>query len=333
VTSSGVLAELYSVKAADRDFRRSGKLPVATLSASPFTESIRELRTAVRVAIGDVAHAVVVVTAADPQAPRAFITANLAASFALSGHRTIAVSGDLRRPQIDELLPPPDGWAGSPHDIRPTRVLNLSMMPVPDEGMDPADYLATEQVRRLIDDLREDATVVVIDAPPVLAAADATILGGYATGVVLVATAGQTDRPVLQEAAERLVSNHVPLLGVAFAGVKGNRRMIYASTYVSDEAAASSRARHRGPSAGQEPVGRIMAEHRGAAQLRTTTPEGDSIADQSDAPWPFPGEQAPSWGDVTPEHEAERGAPVPPERLPEPARSTARADGPRSLDP
>jgi Mrp family chromosome partitioning ATPase/capsular polysaccharide biosynthesis protein len=349
LTSSSVLAELNSVRAADRDFRRSGKLPVSGLSASPFTESIRELRTAVRVSIGDVAHAVVVVTAADPQAPRAFITANLAASFALSGRRTIAVSGDLRRPQLDELLPPPDGWEASAHELRPTRVPNLRLMPVPDNEMDPADYLATAHVRQLIDELREDAAVVVIDAPPVLAAADATILGGYATGVVLVATAGQTDRGVLEEAVERLRINHVPLAGIAFAGVKGNRRMIYASTYASDEAIALAHPRHdetpgEQPAVVESPVDTI--ERREGAVLRAVARRGDAAAAQAADTRPDAGPQrvadggnpvgaAPDervvrlqarWPKVT----AEKDAPAAPDEAPSDAVRAAVAGGRRS---
>lgn len=231
LAGSPVLAELYGVGAADREFRHGRSLPVSSRSASPYTESIRELRTSVQVAMGAVSNVVVVVTAADPHAPRSFITANLAASFALSGRQTIAVSGDLRRPQLERLLPPPEDWFGQPHELRPTLVPNLSVFPIHDDEMDPADYLATDLVRELIERLRGSAAVVVIDAPPVLAAADATILGGYANGVVLVAAAGRTDRVVLAEAADRLRVNNVPLAGIALAGVKSDRRMLYASTY------------------------------------------------------------------------------------------------------
>lgn len=226
-----VLAELYGVRSSDRDYSHSHTLPVSRKVATPFTESIRELRTAVQVSLAEADRVVVVVTAADPHAPRTFIAANLAASFALSGRRTIAVSGDLRRPQLDRVLPPPEGWSGDPHTLRPTTIPNLGVFPVPEEEMDPADFLATTRAGTLIADLSDDAEVVVIDAPPVLAAADATILGRYATGVVLIASAGKTDRAVLAEASERLRINNVPLVGIALAGVKSDRRMLYASTY------------------------------------------------------------------------------------------------------
>lgn len=231
LTGVPVLAELTGVRSAERRFRTSHQLPVASKVALPFTESIRELRTAVQVSLSGVEHTVVVVTATDPRIARAFVAANLAASFALSGRRTIIVSGDLRRPQLDSLLPPPEGWAGPPEAPRPTPVPNLSAVVLADETMDPADYLASARARGILDGLRATAEVVVVDAPPVLAAADATILGGYADGTVLVASVGRTARKVLTEAVARLQVNNIAVTGVALTGVRGNRRMLYASTY------------------------------------------------------------------------------------------------------
>lgn len=231
LADSTVLAELFDTVGAEREYRRSGTVPVTTRQATPFTESIRELRTAVSVALGDRTNATVVVTAADPLAPRAFITANLAASFALSGRSTILVAGDMRQPQFGELLTDDDTPESGALGLVRTKVANLRLLVLQDALMDPADYLARDEVRALITEARSRVPLVIVDAPPVLAAADATILGRYADGVVLVAALGRTDRAVLRAAGDRLRSNHVSLLGVAATGAKGNRRMLYASTY------------------------------------------------------------------------------------------------------
>ena len=45
---------------------------------------------------------------------------------------------------------------------------------------------------------------MVIDSPPLLAAADAAILGRETDGVLLVVRAGQTDRAAAQHAVEQL---------------------------------------------------------------------------------------------------------------------------------
>ncbi|MFC8923178.1 hypothetical protein [Cellulosimicrobium sp. NPDC057127] len=281
LTETPVLAELYGARPAEKEFAHTLALPVASKVASPFTESIRELRTAVQVSTAGLKHAVVVVTAADPSAPRAFITANLAASFALSGRRTVAISGDLRRPQLDTLLPPPESWHGDEHELRPTTVPNLRVMPVPEEEMDPADFLATPRARQLVRSLRDHAEVVVVDAPPVLAAADATILGGYSNGVVLIAAAGRTDRAVLVAATDRLRVSNVPLLGVALTGVKGDRRMLYASTY-GEGGHAPGPGDHE--SADREGTEHEGTEHDGTERRSTERPEGEArVREPADA--------------------------------------------------
>ncbi|WP_336728094.1 hypothetical protein [Cellulosimicrobium cellulans] len=286
LTETPVLAELYGTRPAEKEFTHTHALPVASKVATPFTESIRELRTAVQVSTAGMKHAVVVVTAADPSAPRSFITANLAASFALSGRRTVALSGDLRRPQLDRMLPAPDDWDGQDQELRPTAVPNLRVMPVPEEEMDPADFLATERARGLVRSLRDHAEVVVVDAPPVLAAADATILGGYANGVVLIASAGRTDRAVLAEAAERLRVSNVPLLGIALTGVTGDRRMLYASTYGDDteQEAGQEGARAAGSAPSAAPAATARPTRRPDAPVEPSGPARSSQPGDEPAP-------------------------------------------------
>ena len=252
-----VLAELADVRRSAQAAAVAGLLPVDGKSATPFTESIRELRTAIQ-ATEEGATLTIVVSATEPDAPRSFIVANLAASWALSGRDTIVMSGDLRRSDLESLLPAPPGWDDTGRDdagqaevrlrglhgdepgpderpalahLRPTAVNGLRYLPAPVTSLDPADYLASAAARRLIDEVRAAAQVVIIDAPPVLAAADAIILGSYTDGVVLVATVGHTDRNVLEDAASRLEGANVTLLGVALHGRTADKRMTYASTY------------------------------------------------------------------------------------------------------
>lgn len=228
-----VLAHIYGLRQATRAFRATRILPVTRHVATPFTESIRELRTAVAVTVPPGQHQVVVVTAVDGHGSRSFGAANLAASFALSGRSTIALSGDLRQPDFDRLFQ--SVGTSSQSDPQRSEIANLSVRTLPRQRLDPADYLATDGVRAMIEELRSACEVLVIDAPPVLAAADATILGQYASGVVLVATAGKTERNALTEAVDRLRTNQVPLVGIALVGVARDRRILYASTYGSDE--------------------------------------------------------------------------------------------------
>lgn len=235
-----VLARLTGASAAHRAHAVSGDLPVAIRTATPYTQSVRELRTAVQAAVEGSPGMVVVVTAADLDAPRSFIAANLAASWALSGRTVVALSGDLRQPRLNALLPAAEGdpgWRdGTDVDLgerspKPTRIPHLRVLPALRTELDPADFLASDSVRELVERLRASVDVVVIDAPPMLVAADATIIGAYADGVVLAATIGQTQIAAIEESADRLRAANARLLGVVLEGAAGSRRSAYTATY------------------------------------------------------------------------------------------------------
>ena len=95
VTESPILAELPD----DSDVR-SGNVAISLVQApqSQMAESIRELRTSLRVILDDTPSPVIVVTSPEPGDGKTFVTANLAAAWAMSGSKVIVVSADFRRP-------------------------------------------------------------------------------------------------------------------------------------------------------------------------------------------------------------------------------------------
>ncbi len=101
VTESPILAELPE----DNEVR-SGKVAIAMLQApqSLMAESIRELRTSLRVILDDTPFPVLVVTSPEPGDGKTFVTANLAAAWAMGGSKVIVVSADFRRPRLEEIF-------------------------------------------------------------------------------------------------------------------------------------------------------------------------------------------------------------------------------------
>ena len=66
----------------------------------------------------------------------------------------------------------------------------------------------------LIAQLNADFDYVIIDAPPVLAATDATVVGHGSSGVLLVAASARTTKPQLASAISMLDNAGSKLLGV-----------------------------------------------------------------------------------------------------------------------
>lgn len=97
-------------------------------------------------------------------------------------------------------------------------LLELVPNPVPGALRDAADLLATSEMRDLVGELRGYADLVLIDSPPALTVADASIWGAYADGVLLVARRGHTSDERLLRTAQRLRMNGATLLGIVLNG-------------------------------------------------------------------------------------------------------------------
>lgn len=272
--SAPVLARLSGTAAALRTWESESVLPVATREATAYTRSVRELRTALQAAVeNESGSAVIVVTSADLDTPRSFVAANLAASWALSGRSVVVLSGDLRQPRLNALLPvDPDGTvsdAVAKAGAEATSIPHLAVHPALHTELDPADFLASDRVHGLITALRAAADVVIIDAPPMLVAADATILGGHADGVLLAATVGHTRIGSVEESADRLRAANARLLGLSLDGAAG-RQAGYEATYAFAGAA-------------EEPAGGEVAEGEAAESEAGATDRTDEADDAVEA--------------------------------------------------
>ena len=153
------------------------------------------------------------------------VVANLGVAFAQIGVETIVVDADLRRPR-QHLIFGLDNRAGlstllalgrTDAVLQPTRYENLRVLtsgPVPP---DPTEMLHV-RLSGIVDALREQHALVLMDTPPLLPVSDARLVAPHVDGVLLVISAG-TQRPtVLDAALERL-----QLVGTTLTGLVLNK--------------------------------------------------------------------------------------------------------------
>jgi Mrp family chromosome partitioning ATPase/capsular polysaccharide biosynthesis protein len=89
----------------DADVKR-GDVSIALVQApqSSLAEAVRDLRTSLRVLLVEQQSPILVVTSPEAGDGKTFVTANLAASWALTGSHVIVVSADFRRPRLEEAF-------------------------------------------------------------------------------------------------------------------------------------------------------------------------------------------------------------------------------------
>ena len=200
---------------------------------SPASEAYRSLRTNLSFYSLDAPLRTLVVTSPAAGEGKSSTVANLAVTMAQSGRRTVLVDCDLRRPTLHELF----GLAMTPGltsvaldetvvlPLQQTSVENLWLLSSGPKPPNPADLLGAARMGRLIDQLLERADFVLFDAPPVMAAADAAILGAKVDGVLLVIQAGKTRRDHSERARELLEKANVRIIGATLTNAPQDRSM------------------------------------------------------------------------------------------------------------
>ena len=200
---------------------------------SPASEAYRTLRTNLSFYSLDKPLRTLVVTSPAAGEGKSTTIANLAVTMAQSGRRTILVDTDLRRPTLHELFGAPmspgliDLMMNEAGELplQKTAVENLWLLSSGPQPPNPADMLGAARMEQIIAQLAEQADIVLFDAPPVMAAADAAILGARADGVLLVIQAGKTRRDQAERDRETLEKSRAHVVGAALTNAPKDSSM------------------------------------------------------------------------------------------------------------
>ncbi|MDA6986894.1 hypothetical protein OSM86_23340, partial [Escherichia coli] len=82
------------------------------------------------------------------------------------------------------------------------RDLSLKILPGVGSTQNPASLLRSARMKTLIEELKEDADLLIIDTPPCGVLSDASLLCGIADSAVLVVHQGTTKDREVQRALE-----------------------------------------------------------------------------------------------------------------------------------
>ncbi len=205
---------------------RSPKYGLATLlyPRGAAAEAYRTLRTNVDFANVDDPIRAILVTSAAPKEGKTTTAANLAVAIAQTGSNTILLDADLRRPGVHQIFDLPND-EGLTSVLRPdgatveqvaqsTEQANLRVITAGPLPPNPVEVLASRRMARLLEALKEQVDVVVIDSPPLQALSDAAILSTLVDGTIMVVSAGRTRRNAVRGAARTLAARGGRTLGV-----------------------------------------------------------------------------------------------------------------------
>jgi capsular exopolysaccharide synthesis family protein len=160
---------------------------------------------------------VMLVASSVPAEGKTSTCCNLAVVLARSGHKTLLVDFDLRRPRINSIFPMPAGHTGLLDYLQDAKRDQPGELPYtvegcpnleiiasrPVKGASPAELMGGQKMNKLLAWARENYDRVIIDAPPLGILSDALVLSGLSDFVLVMARPGTSRKRVLRHTIKR----------------------------------------------------------------------------------------------------------------------------------
>jgi len=196
---------------------------------SQMAESYRALRTSLLLTSLGAPPKVILVTSALPQEGKTTTSINTAVVLAQKGTRVLLIDADLRRPSIHKTLGmgPKTGLSNvltgnatlQQTIVRSNILPTLFVLPAGPPPPNPAELLASSNMKDVLAELREQYDHIVVDTPPTLSVTDAVVMSTRADAVVLVIRSGQTTKQALRRSRELLMQVNARIAGVLLNAV------------------------------------------------------------------------------------------------------------------
>ncbi len=170
----------------------------------------------------------VLITSAIPAEGKSFVAANLAQVLVRqSGCRVLLIDADLRSPNLHKTLGAPltpgladylQGERSALEVIQRGSEDGLLFIPAGKHVTHPAELIAGNAFKKLLDTVSEAFDWVILDSPPTVPVSDASVLAQMCDGVLFVVRGGSTPAEVCSKGCRELQNS--PLIGVVLNAVK-----------------------------------------------------------------------------------------------------------------
>lgn len=240
-----VFEKVRQLKISKSGGRDPGQLVLNGMTSGIEGESFRMLQTNLQFMNADNSLKVVVVSSAQSGEGKSTVSANLALAVAELGKKVLLVDADMRKPTQHRVWRQ-DNYEGlsnvlsgqcDQHAAIKELQSNLFLLTAGIVPPNPVVLIDSVQMGRLIEDWSETYDLVIIDAPPITVAADATMLGTQAGGLIFVLRPNVADKESVEYAQEILTQAKLKVLGMVLNGVEIDNQKRYNSYYYTSRSA------------------------------------------------------------------------------------------------
>jgi len=198
---------------------------------SMVSEQYRMLRTGLKIQMAKDSAKVILISSSTHSEGKTLTAVNLAHSLAEDGVTKVAlIDADLRRGKVSDYLgfKTADGLTEllSSTDMSPQQVMvknslpNLFVIPRGKVSKRAAELVGSSRFHYLIEGLRSHFDYIIVDAPPILATADAGIMAPEVDGVLFIIQIGRTPKSIVAHAHTLFKQTAVKMFGYVLTNVE-----------------------------------------------------------------------------------------------------------------
>lgn len=199
---------------------------------SDVAESYRTVRTAVYFGVPAGSVKTLLVTSPQPGDGKTTLASNLAIAMAQAGNRVLLLDADFRKPMQHKVFELDKG-IGVSSVLSGEKTLEEAVHATPIEGLsviacgpipsNPSEILNSKAFHGLVEQLKQQHDIIVVDSPPVLPVTDARILAAFCDVTLMALRAEKSTRKGSLYARDVLLSVGAHLLGVVVNDVPRRR--------------------------------------------------------------------------------------------------------------
>ncbi len=165
------------------------------------------------------------------------MASNLAVVIAQAERQVVLIDSDLRRPNIQKQLNIPNRKGLTELIVQPeinfdgiVQNINIEKLSIITSGgipPNPTDLLSSQKMVSIMNQLRKQADIIIIDTAPVLVVADAIALSSNIDGVILVVKPDSTTTSSFERLIEQYNRIGVRIVGAVVNGFRPSRLSSY----------------------------------------------------------------------------------------------------------
>ena len=187
---------------------------------SAFSEAVRNLRTSLLLSNVDKPPQVIMMTSSIPGEGKTTLSMALTRNPSLMGKKVLLIEGDVRRRAFSEYfdLTGQKGILSACMEEAPlqdilyrSEDLAADILAGETSKVNAADFFSSDRLAKLIERVRKDYDLIIIDAPPVLAVPDARLIGQLADTIMYVVRWESTPKVQLQQGLHAFSTINAPI--------------------------------------------------------------------------------------------------------------------------